>query len=339
MSKKKTAKVDATVIVPTFNSADRIGRTLTAVEAAIKNSKYSAEVIVVNDGSLDNTRDIVAKFPKAKQIVIPNGGPSKARNVGAKAARGEYLIFIDDDCVPTSTWFSSLLDAFQIDPSICGAKGAYKSVQPQFFARFTQLEYEHKYEKLLKKQYIDFVDTYSAIYLKKAFVEAGGFNENFKQASAEDTDLSFRINERGGRLVFIADAIVFHTHPDTARKYFKKRFTFAYWRLVSTSEMPSKVMNDDHTHQTQKLQIVLTGLFSLLVPIEFFLIGTLWLLLIYLLLFCTVCSPFLYFVRGKGLKFCLFSQGVLFIKSSVQAFALAKAVVWLFRKRLFANLT
>lgn len=337
MSKKKKAKVDATVIIPTYNSADRIGCTLTAVEAALKNSKYSAEVIVVNDGSSDNTRNIVSKFPKAKQIIIPNGGPSKARNVGAKVAQGDYLIFIDDDCVPTITWFSSLLDAFQIDPTIYGAKGAYKSVQPQFFARFTQLEYEHKYEKLLKNRYIDFVDTYSAIYRKKAFVEAGGFNENFKQASAEDTDLSFRINERGGRLVFVPDAIVFHTHPDTARKYFKKRYTFAFWRLVSTSKIPSKVMNDDHTHQTQKLQIVLTGLFSFLVPIEFFLLGTSWLFLLYLFLFCLVCSPFLYFVRGNGITFSLLTQAVLFIKSAVQAFALANALVWLLRRRLFPN--
>lgn len=83
------------VIIPAFNSAQTIGR---AIHSVLDQSCAPLEVIVVNDGSTDDTEKVVAGFHRhVKNLYQPNTGVSSARNAGAKAARGEWLAFLDAD--------------------------------------------------------------------------------------------------------------------------------------------------------------------------------------------------------------------------------------------------
>ena len=88
-----TARVS--VIVPTYNRADLIGLTLRSVLAQ---SVAPVEIIVVDDGSRDNTAEVVATFGDAVRYVTqPNAGVAAARNHGARLAAGDYLAFTDSD--------------------------------------------------------------------------------------------------------------------------------------------------------------------------------------------------------------------------------------------------
>src|SRR5215471_20650978 len=91
------ASVDAgvSVIVPTYNRAARLR---TCLQSVIDGGESCAEVIVVDDGSEDDTREVVKGFgPAVRYVYQSNRGPSAARNAGVRLARGRYIAFLDSD--------------------------------------------------------------------------------------------------------------------------------------------------------------------------------------------------------------------------------------------------
>lgn len=245
--------LSASVIIPTFNGASRIGNCLDAL--ARQAQEANVEVIVVNDGSTDHTATVVSRYAGVRLVSQANAGPAAARNRGALEARGTILLFIDDDCVPFANWMSTMLEPFQ-DPEVVGLKGVYRTRQEAVIARFVQIEYEERYRPMEKLEHIDFVDTYSAAFRRDRFLETGGYDTSFPIACAEDAELSFRMSGRGWKMKFVPAAIVHHTHPDTLRQYLKKKYKFAYWRVLAVRKNPEKAVKDSHTPQLMKLQLL-----------------------------------------------------------------------------------
>jgi GT2 family glycosyltransferase len=243
------------IIIPTFNGASRIGNCLDALlpQAADAN----AEIIVVDDGSSDHTSDVVRRYPGVHLISQANSGPAAARNRGALEAKGTIILFTDDDCVPTTGWLSAMLKPFE-DAAVVGVKGAYRTRQRALVARFVQFDYEDRYRLMANLPEIDFVDTYSAAFRRDRFLELKGYDMTFPLACAEDIELSYRMSERGWKMVFVPTAIVYHTHPDTLWRYLQKKYKFAYWRMLALRKNPKKTLKDSHTPQIMKLQLLFT---------------------------------------------------------------------------------
>jgi GT2 family glycosyltransferase len=212
--------------------------------------------LVVNDGSTDRTAEIVSRYAGVRLITQANAGPAAARNLGAVEARGELLLFTDDDCVPMPGWLDAMLAPFA-DPAVVGAKGIYRTRQKSLAARFVQLEYEDKYRLMAGLASIDFIDTYSAAFVRARFLEMGGYDTSFPVACAEDVELSYRMSARGWVMKFVPAAVVYHTHPDTFSKYLRKKYKFAFWRVLAVRKNPSKGIKDSHTPQVMKLQLLL----------------------------------------------------------------------------------
>jgi cellulose synthase/poly-beta-1,6-N-acetylglucosamine synthase-like glycosyltransferase len=249
------------VIIPVYNGEQTLGRCLEALtHQTLPLSEY--EILVVDDGSSDQTREVVSLFP-ARLLVQPHRGPAAARNLAIRAAAGEIVLFTDADTEPTQDWIETMLTVFQ-DKSVAGAKGAYRTRQKEWTARFVQIEYEEKYARMARAKRVDVVDTYSAGYRREVALFDGGFDESFPSASVEDAEFSFRLAKQGYRFVFLPDAIVYHHHAATLWAYCRRKFKIGYWRVRVHARHPDKAISDAHTPPTQKLQMLLC---PLLIPL------------------------------------------------------------------------
>lgn len=244
----------ATVIIPTYNGAARIAPCLRALSTMT--GVDDVEVLVVDDGSTDQTAEVAGCFPGVRVLSQVNAGPATARNHGAREASGEVLLFTDDDCVPEPGWLAAMLQPFA-DSDIVGVKGIYRTRQRQLTARFVQIEYEDKYRIMAALPAIDFIDTYSAGFRRERFLEMGGYDSSFPVACAEDIELSYRMSARGWHMRFVPAAAVCHTHPAEFWGYLRKKYKFAYWRVFALHKNPQKVAKDSHTPQLMKLQLLL----------------------------------------------------------------------------------
>ena len=247
------ASILASIIIPTFNGAARIGHCLDALLPQIAGKDI--EILVVDDGSTDSTAVVVSGYRGVRLITQANAGPASARNRGAQEARGRILLFTDDDCVPMPNWLQAMLDCFD-DAAVVGAKGVYRTHQRSIAARFVQIEYEDKYRLMAGLDCIDFVDTYSAGFIRDRFLEMNGYDTSFPVACAEDIELSYRMSARGWKMKFVPQAIVYHTHPATLSNYLKKKYKFAFWRMLAVRKNPGKGVKDSHTPQVMKLQLL-----------------------------------------------------------------------------------
>jgi cellulose synthase/poly-beta-1,6-N-acetylglucosamine synthase-like glycosyltransferase len=245
------------VVIPAYNA----GITLSDTLISLKNQSVSQgeyEVIVVDDGSEDDTSNVAYSLG-ANCIRQPNRGPAAARNHGVRVARGDIILFTDADCAPDSDWIKQMTLPFLNERTV-GVKGAYRTRQTKFAARFAQAEFEDRYDLLQKVAAIDMVDTYSAAFRREVFIEIGAFDESFPVANNEDTELSYRLCAAGYLLEFNPKALVYHRHPDSFAKYLRLKFKRAYWRMVVYRKYPGKAIKDTYTPIVIKLQTLMAVL-------------------------------------------------------------------------------
>lgn len=195
-------------VIPTYNRAHCITPLLERL-AGQNYPKDKFEVIVVNDGSRDDTAKVVSEFAKLhenfKLISQENKGPAGARNTGWKAARFDIIAFTDDDCRPESNWLAKINEYFVKEPEIVGAGGIMYTPQDQIKVLTHHAPPLHVSRQTQAK----FPGTNNVAYKKEALEKIGGFDEQFKYVSTEDTDLYIRISKLG-KVVFDIDLAMPH---------------------------------------------------------------------------------------------------------------------------------
>jgi len=217
----------------------------------------------VDDASSDGTGGVARESGADAVVRIEHGGASAARNAGLSRARGDLVLFTDADCTPDHEWIQRMVAPFA-DQGVAGVKGTYRSRQKSLVARLVQLEFEYRYERMATLDSIDFIDTYAAAYRRAILDEEGGFDTEYPVPSAEDVDLSFRLSQKGYRLVFAPDAWVWHIHPTSLAAYLRRKMRFGYWRALLYLRYPNKIGGDTHTDPLLKPQFALVALISLL---------------------------------------------------------------------------
>ncbi len=307
----------ASVVIPAYNAERLLPECLKSlVDQTIPRQEY--EIVVVDDGSTDGTARAAASFPGVRVVSQKNQGPAAARNLGAREARADIILFTDSDCVPARDWVERMLELFDGDPKLAGAKGRYLTRQKELAARFVQAEYQDKYRLLEKHRNIDFIDTYSAGFRRETFLRYGGYDTSFPVACAEDVELSFRMSNGGEKMVYAPRAVVYHRHPDSWGAYFRKKYKFAYWRMLAVRKNPNKAIRDSHTPQLMKMQLLLAPGFLLTLVVGILFPPILWSAAALGVLFLASTMPFAIREGRRDMAVGFVSPAALFIRALYQ---------------------
>ena len=226
------------VVIPAYNAESKLGECL---KACLMQRGFAPEVIVVDDGSTDDTARIAGTFP-VHYIAGEHRGPAAARNLGARSAKGDIIVFTDADCVPESDWLERL--AVKFEEGVVAVGGTYAIANPDSrLARMIQGEIAMRHSGFGDE--VDFLGSYNLAVRREAFESVGGFDETYTMASGEDNDLSYRLGETGGKLRFAKDARVAHYHPTRLGRYLKTQLWHGFWRVKLYADHRKRLKKGD----------------------------------------------------------------------------------------------
>jgi glycosyltransferase involved in cell wall biosynthesis len=209
------------IIIPTFNRKDVLLKTLSAYRRQ-STADEILEIVVIDDGSSDGTSAALAELSRSSPIPIRyfhqrQKGAAAARNLGTREAKGELILFADDDIVPGPFLTAEHLRWHQRYPAsgaaILGHVTWSPEVRPTPFMKWLGLEGPvFAYGRLARQTEVDFRYFYTCnLSLKVEFLRRNGeFDEEFKGCGYEDIELGYRLEQRGLRLFYNPDAIGYH---------------------------------------------------------------------------------------------------------------------------------
>lgn len=196
------------VVVPTYQRPHLLIRCVNALLGqAFAAASY--EIIIVSDGPDEATNVALSelslkKFPTLLYYSLPaKAGPAAARNLGWLLAQGELVVFTDDDCIPAADWLSAMWNAYELekreDVAFSGRTLVPINEEPT--------DYEKNISQLASAEFI----TANCACTKKALQKVRGFDERFRMAWKEDSDLQFKFIQNKIPIVKVSSAVV--THP------------------------------------------------------------------------------------------------------------------------------
>lgn len=230
--------VKVSIIIPAYNAAATLDKCLCACE---QQTLKPVEIIVVDDGSADDTARIAEQYP-VRYVHQENAGPAAARNRGAAEATGDIIAYTDSDCVPEANWLEDLVAGFS-DDAVVAVGGTYGIVNPEsFLARIIHEEILFRHARL--EDEVDFLGSFNVAYRKDAFEAVGGFDKDYTMASGEDNDLAYVLADQGGVLRFRPSAVVNHFHPIDIHKYLPTQCWHGFWRVKLYAKHPGRARGD-----------------------------------------------------------------------------------------------
>ncbi len=207
------------VIVPTHNRPQPLVRCLRAL-AASELPRDEFEVIVVNDGSTvdyeEALREVREEFSFA-YLTQPQSGPGMARNAGIGVARGRFVAFTDDDCVPTPQWLSTLKSFLVANPraAVGGKTINGLPANPYSETHELLLAYIYEYQARNSPEWSPFFAGNNFALSREECVLTGAFDRAWRIAAAEDRAFFGLWRERGNALVRADEAVIYHFHAMT----------------------------------------------------------------------------------------------------------------------------
>jgi len=211
-----------TIVIPSYNRGHIVGR---AIESVLNQSYSDFEIIVVDDGSTDNTKEVVCQYMDSRinYFFQENSGVSAARNTGSKLAKGDYLVFLDSDDYVNDIWlkdFFTLLQHNLTDVVICKSKITedFKNDSSSFLAGTFAIN-------------------------KNVFYDIGMYDENLK--FGENTELNWRINFNNCRIETIAKSNITYdvTHSEGGSNS-QNKVDFFYYVTEKHKDIIAKATKD-----------------------------------------------------------------------------------------------
>jgi O-antigen biosynthesis protein len=224
------------VIVCAYNGERTMDRCLASLET-LNYPNY--EVVVVNDGSTDRTREIAERYAYIRLINQENQGLSAARNVGLRAATGDIIAYTDCDCMADPDWLTHLVARFL--SSDFGAVGGPNLPPPDssLVANCVAVSPGGPTHVLLDDEVAEHIPGCNMAFRREALEAINGFDPVFR-AAGDDVDLCWRLQNKGYKIGFSAAAVVWHFRRNTVRDYIKQQQGYGKAETLLFFKHPSR---------------------------------------------------------------------------------------------------
>ncbi|MDI6740207.1 MAG: glycosyltransferase [Candidatus Edwardsbacteria bacterium] len=251
-------RFDVSVVVPTFNRCARLEQCLRALRGQDFDPRRF-EIIVSDDGSSDGTADLMRSMPHTgptvRYLAHGNAGRAANRNIGIRAATGRLVLFLDDDLVAdpglVAAHHGAHADAGYPAVALLGYSPLADDGGTDPVMRYHRAFWERVYRRAAgpkPAQPWGLFITNNLSLRRDLLLDAGLFDEEFKQYSYEDTELGYRMMQRGVAVRFLPDArAVHHVRLDLEgscrQAYHAGRSAVVFWRkhpeLAGELSLPS----------------------------------------------------------------------------------------------------
>lgn len=215
------------VIIPVKNRSEDIRNCLRSLQS-LDYPVDRCEVIVIDDGSTDDTTKVIDSFQVKSVYLRQTQGASACRNRGVKEARGELIAFIDSDCQIDPNWLKELVSYFQNEQ--VGIVGGYvasshtESILGRYESVSSPLNMGPRSFMGMNDSSTLYVPTCNLIVRKKAFIDVGGFAEELKVG--EDVDLCWRLRKHDWLLLYVPQGKVMHSDRSSPLRMLKRRYDY-----------------------------------------------------------------------------------------------------------------
>lgn len=231
------------VIVPAYNAEATLP---TLFDSLSNQSLKDFEVIVIDDCSQDSTAQIAQSYHCSLIRLSENHGPAYCRNMGAKNAWGEMLVFTDSDCRVDHNWLENIQKHFsQIDTEAIMGRLAIlpstflgDSISALGFPAGGAIGFD-KIWKVDQKGFTDSLSSCNCAIKKDVFWEIGGFDESFPYPGGEDSLLAYNLRRLNYRIRYCPDVLAYHGVRDSFKDFLKWQFR----RGISSYIFSKKVSN------------------------------------------------------------------------------------------------
>jgi GT2 family glycosyltransferase len=242
------------VVIPVYNGADHLDRCLGVLRLS---HEAPLECVVVDDGSTDESIKIADQY--GAKVLSTGGrcGPAKARNIGAAAAGGSILLFIDSDITVRPDTLSRIIAEFDADAELDAVMGSYddEPAAPNFVSQYRNLMhcFVHQHSN---RRATTFWAGCGAIR-RDVFLEFGGFDENYRSAAIEDIELGYRLSKAGRKLSLSPDIQVKHLKQWSLRSMMKADFLYRALPWAELTIRSGCMPNDLNLRISQRISVCL----------------------------------------------------------------------------------
>lgn len=223
------------VVVCTYNGS----RTIRDCLDGLRKLEYpNFEVVIVNDGSKDNTGEIIKDYG-FRVITTENRGLSSARNTGMRAAKGEIVAYIDDDARPDPHWLTYLAATFLTTDHVGVGGPNLPPKDDGSIAACVANSPGGPVHVLLTDEKAEHIPGCNMAFRKEALEAIGGFDHQFRIAG-DDVDLCWRLQQNGGTLGFNPAAMVWHHRRNSVKAYWKQQMNYGKAEADLEKKWPEK---------------------------------------------------------------------------------------------------
>ncbi|QQL45970.1 glycosyltransferase [Sulfuriroseicoccus oceanibius] len=231
--------VSVAVVVCTRNGGERIARCL---EALLASRRPADEIVVVDDGSTDDTAAEVRRFPSVKLVSIEPSGLSAARNRGAEETSADWIAYTDDDCQADPDWIGALVR--HVSRRECGALGGPNVPPLSEAGGGRQWILDHApgtaNAVMMDDLRAEHLPGCNLVVRRDAFEAIGGFRRQYVTAG-DDVDLCWRLIDAGFELHYVPSAMVWHERRPSLRKYLKQQVGYGRAEALLARDWAARV--------------------------------------------------------------------------------------------------